>query len=107
MPSSLIEHQDNALLREGSNPPRANCARAIVKTSGLPLVVGSVAGFGYAFRSVSGFPADKTHQYCAVTFVGYAVNMLAVPALALAGNWPMAAALMIAERTGRAIHRKE
>jgi MFS family permease len=28
-----------------------------------------------------------------------------VPALALAGNWPVAAALMIAERTGRAIRR--
>ena len=31
--------------------------------------------------------------------------MLAVPALALAGNWPLAAALMIAERTGRAIRK--
>src|SRR4029077_9561161 len=36
---------------------------------------------------------------------GYFINMLAVPALALAGNWPMAGALMIAERTGRAIRR--
>jgi predicted MFS family arabinose efflux permease len=31
--------------------------------------------------------------------------MLAVPALALAGNWPMAAALIVTERTGRAIRR--
>src|SRR5260370_38471206 len=31
--------------------------------------------------------------------------MLAVPALALAGNWPIAAALIIVERTGRAIRR--
>jgi predicted MFS family arabinose efflux permease len=73
------------------------------------LVIGSVAGFGefvgYALRSVSGFLADKTHKYWVVTFVGYAVNMLAVPALALAGNWPMAAALIIAERTGRAIRK--
>src|SRR5438309_1114161 len=73
------------------------------------LVVGSVAGFGefvgYALRSVSGFLADKTHKYWVVTFVGYVVNMLAVPALALAGNWPMAAALIIAERTGRAIRK--
>jgi len=37
-----------------------------------------------------------------VTFVGYAINMLAVPVLALAGNWPLAGALIIAERTGRA-----
>ena len=37
--------------------------------------------------------------------MGYAVNLLAVPALALAGNWPMAAALLILERTGKAIRR--
>jgi predicted MFS family arabinose efflux permease len=72
-------------------------------------VVGFVAGFGelagYALRSVFGYFADKTHKYWAFIFVGYAVNLLAVPALALAGNWPLAAALMILERTGRAIRR--
>jgi MFS family permease len=72
-------------------------------------IVGFVAGFGelvgYGLRSVSGYFADKTHRYWAVAFVGYAINMLAVPALALAGNWPLAAALVIAERTGRAIRR--
>lgn len=60
---------------------------------------------GYWLRSVSGYFADKTHRYWAVTFVGYAINMLAVPALALAGNWPLAAALIVAERTGRSIRR--
>ncbi len=72
-------------------------------------IVGVVAGLGellgYSLRSASGYLADKTHRYWIVTFVGYSVNMLAGPALALAGNWPMAAALMIAERTGRAIRR--
>src|SRR2546428_916418 len=72
-------------------------------------VIGFVVGFGellgYGLRSVSGLIADKTHKYWIVAFVGYAVNMLAVPALALAGNWPVAAALIIAERTGRAIRR--
>lgn len=33
------------------------------------------------------------------------MNMLAVPALALAGNWPLAASLIVAERTGRAIRK--
>ncbi len=54
-------------------------------------VVGFVAGFGellgYSLHSVSGYLADKTHRYWIVTYVGYAVNMLAVPALALAGSW--------------------
>jgi len=60
---------------------------------------------GYAFRSVTGYFADKTHKYWAFIFVGYAINMLAVPALAFAGNWPLAAALVVAERTGRAIRK--
>ncbi len=72
-------------------------------------MVGLVAGFGelvgYALRSVSGYLADTTHRYWLVTVIGFVVNMLAVPALALAGNWPLAAALMIAERAGRAIRR--
>jgi predicted MFS family arabinose efflux permease len=72
-------------------------------------VVGFVAGFGellgYGLRSVSGYFADRTARYWLVAFVGYAINMLAVPALALAGNWPVAAALIVAERTGRAIRK--
>jgi predicted MFS family arabinose efflux permease len=72
-------------------------------------IVGFVAGFGeligYGLRSISGYFADKTHKYWAVTFFGYALNMLAVPALALAGNWPLAAVLIVAERTGRAIRK--
>ncbi|HUJ93522.1 MAG TPA: MFS transporter [Candidatus Bathyarchaeia archaeon] len=71
--------------------------------------IGFVAGFGelvgFALRSVTGYLADKTHRYWTFAFVGYAVNMLAVPALALAGNWPLAAALVVAERTGRAIRK--
>ncbi|MGA7305357.1 MAG: MFS transporter [Rhodothermales bacterium] len=70
-------------------------------------VVGIVAGAGelagYALRLLSGFLADRTRRYWMFTIFGYAVNLLAVPALALAGHWPAAAALMIAERTGKAI----
>ena len=69
--------------------------------------VGFVAGFGelvgYALRFVSGFLADKTRRYWVMTIIGYTVNLLAVPLLALAGNWPMASILLIAERMGKAI----
>ena len=72
-------------------------------------IVGFVAGFGeligYSLRSVSGYLADKSSKYWIITFVGYLINMLAVPALALAGNWPLAAALIVAERAGRAVRR--
>ena len=71
----------------------------------IGVVVGLGELLGYSLRSVSGFLADKTHKYWLVAFVGYAVQMLAVPALALAGNWQLAAVLIIAERTGRAIRR--
>lgn len=72
-------------------------------------VVGFTAGLGelvgYALRSVSGVISDKTGKYWIVTIVGYCINMLAVPALALAGQWPVAAGLIVAERTGRAIRK--
>src|SRR3954454_8112323 len=54
-------------------------------------VVSITAGLGeflgYALRSVSGYIADRTGRYWLVTIVGYAINLLAVPAMALAGNW--------------------
>ena len=72
-------------------------------------IIGFVAGFGellgYSLRSVSGYFTDKTHRYWFVTFLGYLVNVLAVPALALAGSWQLAAVFIIAERTGRAIRK--
>ncbi len=72
-------------------------------------VVGFTAGFGeligYALRSVSGVISDRTGKYWIVTIVGYIINMLAVPALALSGNWPLAAGLIVTERTGRAIRK--
>jgi MFS family permease len=70
-------------------------------------IVGIVSGFGefmgYAVRLLSGYLTDKTGKYWVITFIGYAINLLAVPALALAGHWEVAAILIIAERAGRAI----
>ncbi len=60
-------------------------------------VVGVVAGLGeligYGLRLGSGFLSDRTRRYWAITLWGYAINMLAVPLLALAGSWQIAAAL--------------
>ncbi|MGE5415121.1 MAG: MFS transporter [Syntrophomonadaceae bacterium] len=72
-------------------------------------VTSIVAGFGeflgYSIRLASGWWADRTGKYWPLTFVGYVVNLLAVPAMALAGSWPAAAALVLAERVGRAIRK--
>jgi len=72
-------------------------------------IVGFVAGLGelmgYGLRSISGYFADKSHRHWAFAFVGYTVNLLALPALALATRWPLAATLVVAERTGRGIRK--
>ncbi|MGB9803365.1 MFS transporter, partial [Desulfofundulus sp.] len=70
-------------------------------------VVGFVTGLGellgYGVRLFSGYLSDRTGKYWPITILGYFLNLLAVPFLALAGNWQLAAGLMIAERVGKAI----
>ncbi|MCX6619720.1 MAG: MFS transporter [Acidobacteria bacterium] len=70
-------------------------------------VVGTVAGagefLGYTLRLVSGYAADRTRRYWTLTIAGYVINLLAVPAMALAGSWHLAAVLIILERAGKAI----
>ena len=71
------------------------------------IVISTVAGLGeflgYAVRFVSGYIADRTKRYWPITYVGYGLQMFAVPALALAGRWEVAAILIMLERVGRAI----
>lgn len=70
-------------------------------------IVGIVSGtgelVGYGLRLASGLLSDKTERYWTLTIAGYVINLLAVPLLALAGNWETAAGLMILERVGKAI----
>src|SRR4029077_10758388 len=72
-------------------------------------IIGFIAGLGelmgYVLRSVSGYFADKSHRHWAFAFVGYTINMLAVPALALATRWPLASAFVVSERVGRGIRK--
>jgi predicted MFS family arabinose efflux permease len=72
-------------------------------------IVGFVAGLGellgYGLRSVSGYFADKSHKHWAFAFLGYGINMLAVPALALTRQWPLAATCVVSERVGRGIRK--
>jgi MFS family permease len=74
---------------------------------GTGTIVGIVTGFGeflgYGLRLLSGRWADATGRYWLITLFGYLVQMASVPALALSGSWPAAAALIILERVGKAI----
>ena len=71
----------------------------------ISIVAGVGEFLGYSLRSVAGYIADKTGKYWLITFIGYSINLLAVPALAFAGNWPFAATLVLTERIGRAIRK--
>src|SRR5213593_354360 len=71
----------------------------------ISIIAGVGEFLGYSLRSVAGYVADKTGKYWLITFLGYSINLLAVPAMALAGNWQAAAALILAERIGRALRK--
>ncbi len=70
-------------------------------------LVGFVAGLGelagYGLRLISGYLADRTERYWTITIIGYFINLVAVPLLALTGSWPAAAVLIVLERVGKAI----
>lgn len=69
--------------------------------------VGFVSGLGefigYGLRLVSGYFADRTRRYWLIAILGYGITLLAVPLLAFAGRWEVAAVLVVAERLGKAI----
>lgn len=71
------------------------------------VTVGFVAGFGeltgYVIRFFSGHLTDRTRSYWTITIIGYLINLIAVPLLALTGSWEVAAALIIAERVGKGV----
>lgn len=74
--------------------------------AGAPAVA-AVSGVGellsYGLRLASGRAADRSGRHWAWTIAGYGVNLLAVPALALAGGWEVAAGLLLLERTGKGL----
>ncbi|MGB3332051.1 MAG: MFS transporter [Mycobacterium sp.] len=71
------------------------------------LVVGTVTGIGEAaalgLRLASGPLADRTQRFWAWTIAGYALTVLTVPLLGVAGTLWVACALVIAERAGKAV----
>ncbi|MBW4601490.1 MAG: MFS transporter [Calothrix sp. FI2-JRJ7] len=70
-------------------------------------VVGLVAGFGeligYGLRVFIGYLSDQSKKYWGITTLGFILNTAVVPLLAFAGRWEVAAGLMMAERTGKAV----
>jgi MFS family permease len=69
----------------------------------VAIVTGLGELLGYGLRLFSGRLADSSGKYWPITIFGYVIQMASVPALALTGSWPAAAALIIVERIGKAI----
>jgi MFS family permease len=73
--------------------------------------IGFVSGLGeligYSMRYVFGKLTDKTRRYWPMTIVGYVLDIVAVPALALVGEhgWIWACVLLVIQRMGKAIKK--
>lgn len=74
-------------------------------------VIGFVSGLGeligYGLRYVFGRLVDKTGKHWLFVIIGYVLDIVAVPALALVGEhgWVAACALLIVQRMGKAIKK--
>lgn len=73
--------------------------------------IGFISGLGellgYGLRILSGRLADKTKHYWTLVIVGYTVQVLAIPALALVpeNGWIIAFGLVLLERIGKSIKK--
>ena len=73
--------------------------------------IGFVSGLGeligYSLRYVFGRITDKTKRYWPMVILGYVLDILAVPALALVGEhgWLAACLLLVVQRMGKAIKK--
>lgn len=82
-----------------------NLADASAATIGFISGIGELCG--YSLRLLSGLIADKTKKYWTLVIVGYAIQVLAIPALALIPEkgWIFSCGLVILERIGKAVKK--
>ena len=98
---SDMTHEGAASIRGAYMALMGASAAAIGFASGLGELV------GYSMRYVFGALTDRTGRYWPMTILGYVLDILAVPALALVGEhgWVAACALLIVQRMGKAIKK--
>lgn len=71
----------------------------------LSLAAGFGEFLGYGLRFFSGFLVDKSKRYWLIMFLGYGVQLCALPMLALTGDWRWAVALLLLERIAKAFRK--
>ena len=69
---------------------------------GIAIITGSASFSATACAWCPAAARTGLAEYWPITISGYVVQMAAVPLLALAGSWPVAALLIIVERIGKA-----
>lgn len=80
-------------------------------TGASAVAIGFISGLGefvgYALRLLTGILTDRTKKYWLLTILGYAIDVLAIPALALVpkNGWVFACALVLLERVGKAVKK--
>jgi len=73
--------------------------------------IGLVSGLGelvgYSLRFISGKFADRTRRYWPIVIVGYCLELITIPALALVGEhgWIAACILLVVQKFGKAIKK--
>lgn len=80
-------------------------------TGASAATIGFISGLGellgYGLRIISGRIADKHKNYWTLVIIGYVIQVLAIPALALVpeNGWIFACGLVLIERLGKAIKK--
>lgn len=96
------------MTHEGASSIRGAYLFALGASAGT---IGFISGLGeligYSLRYVFGRITDRTGRYWPMTIIGYALDVLAVPALALVGEhgWVWACLLLVVQRMGKAIKK--
>jgi len=73
-------------------------------TAAITTFIGGLGDFiAQAPRFLVGILIHITGKYWLFTFIGYALTLIAIPLLGLAGRWELAAALIILDRLGKAL----
>ena len=101
-----------SLFSDMTHEGAASIIGAYLSLAGASAVaIGFVSGLGefigYSLRLFTGWFTDKTKKYWPITIVGYIVDCMAIPALALVpkGGWLWACLLIVIQRTGKAIKK--
>lgn len=80
-------------------------------TGASPTTISLISGLGEfigcSLILLTGFIANKTKKYWTMTIVGYAINLIAIPLLALTWStgWIYACGIILLERIGKAIRK--